>query len=124
MTGDEEVRNPEVFQQPDQVWRSLLLAITFGTVAFGLFLGGVAFAILHLRLARLPGGRAAAPPSAPAAATVHRDLFAVPGPPGSPLAVEPRALERFGWVDRAQGVVHVPIDVAMDLVVHEAGGKP
>jgi hypothetical protein len=71
---------------------------------------------LHLRQAHLPGGRA---PAWSAAASARRDLFVTPVV--SPLERERRALERFGWVDRAQGLVHVPIDVAMELV---AGGKP
>jgi hypothetical protein len=31
-------------------------------------------------------------------------------------------LETYGWVDRAQGVAHIPIERAMDLVAH--GAKP
>ena len=32
-----------------------------------------------------------------------------------------RRLGTWGWVDRKQGIVHMPIDQAMDLVVKEAG---
>lgn len=28
-----------------------------------------------------------------------------------------RALATYGWVDRARGIVHIPIDVAIDLVI-------
>src|SRR5205807_2303427 len=31
-------------------------------------------------------------------------------------------LERYGWVDRGRGIVHVPIDRAIDLVV--SGRRP
>jgi hypothetical protein len=121
-----EPRNDDVFQQPDHVKRNLLMGIVCGTVAFGLFLCGVAYAVLHLRMASLPGQLEArwAPP--PKSATVRRDLFAVPGPTPSPVEVEQRALQGFGWVDRGQGLVRVPIDVAMDLVVKGAaqGGTP
>ncbi len=33
-----------------------------------------------------------------------------------------RKLESYGWVDRKAGVVHIPVDRAMDLVVQ--GGSP
>ena len=33
------------------------------------------------------------------------------------------ALDRYGWVDRGNGVVHIPISRAMDLVL-ERGGLP
>jgi hypothetical protein len=33
-----------------------------------------------------------------------------------------RALNRLGWVDAASGVAHVPIDVAMGMLVERAGG--
>lgn len=33
-------------------------------------------------------------------------------------------LSGYGWVDRARGIVHVPIDKAMDRVVKLSGGAP
>jgi hypothetical protein len=33
------------------------------------------------------------------------------------------AVESYGWVDRAHGVVHIPIERAMDLIL-ERGGLP
>jgi hypothetical protein len=33
-------------------------------------------------------------------------------------------LQKFGWVDRPQGRVHIPIDVAMDLIVAQEGAAP
>lgn len=31
-----------------------------------------------------------------------------------------RALESYGWVDRERGIAHVPIEVAMEMVLREA----
>lgn len=33
------------------------------------------------------------------------------------------ALESYGWVDRSQGIVHIPIERAMELIL-ERGGLP
>jgi hypothetical protein len=35
--------------------------------------------------------------------------------------LEEERLHHYGWVDRARGVAHIPIDEAMDLVVAETG---
>lgn len=52
---------------------------------------------------------------------------------GSSRSAERARLERYGWVDRQAGVVHIPIERAMELVVEEeaastapvdAGGAP
>ncbi len=39
-------------------------------------------------------------------------------------AARNKHLSGYGWVDHARGVVHVPIDKAMDQVVKQAGGAP
>jgi hypothetical protein len=36
--------------------------------------------------------------------------------------LEEERLHQYGWVDRARGVAHIPIDEAMDLVVTENRG--
>jgi hypothetical protein len=33
-------------------------------------------------------------------------------------------LQSYGWVNRKQGIVHVPVDVAMQLYLAEKGRKP
>ena len=35
-----------------------------------------------------------------------------------------RRLNAFGWVDRDQGVAHVPIDRAIDIIVLQQVGAP
>jgi hypothetical protein len=46
-------------------------------------------------------------------------------------SVEEERLHRYGWVDRAEGIAHIPIDKAMDLIVAQStragiadGGAP
>jgi hypothetical protein len=38
-------------------------------------------------------------------------------------AKQQKQLESYGWVDQKAGVVQLPIDRAMDLVVRDFGGK-
>jgi hypothetical protein len=35
-----------------------------------------------------------------------------------------KRLEGYGWVDREKGLVHIPIEKAMDQVVSQAAGTP
>jgi len=47
-----------------------------------------------------------------------RPAVALPPPTAAPLrAEEARVLDSYGWVDRSAGVVRIPIDQAMRLVV-------
>jgi hypothetical protein len=39
-------------------------------------------------------------------------------------AAEDRVLHHYGWVDKAHGVVHIPIDQAKDMLVRNAGVPP
>ena len=42
---------------------------------------------------------------------------------GEIRAAEALRLSSNGWVDRGAGVVHIPIERAMDLVIEEAAGR-
>jgi hypothetical protein len=37
---------------------------------------------------------------------------------------ESAALERFEWVDRARGIVRLPIETAIDVVARRNAGRP
>ena len=39
-------------------------------------------------------------------------------------AAELRQLQGYGWIDRDKGIIHVPIDKAIDQLVAEKGKKP
>jgi hypothetical protein len=52
---------------------------------------------------------------------VHRKVLAPPNPALQNLRVEEaRVLGGYGWVDREKGIVHIPVERAMDLLVEEA----
>ncbi|HVV17265.1 MAG TPA: hypothetical protein VHH90_08690 [Polyangia bacterium] len=112
----------DVFQEPDQVPRGLLLRIAVGTLAVGLSLCIVAYLLLRAREHTLGGslalsGRALPPPHR--VAEVRQELFTITAPKPTVLEEQRRAVETYGWVNRARGVVRVPIEVGMDLVLGE-----
>ena len=75
---------------------------------------GAVFALLHLW--DVPGG-ADRSQGAHAAQAGGPDLQAAPQPDLAHYRAEKqRQLESSGWVDRAHGVVHIPIEDAMDLL--------
>jgi hypothetical protein len=37
---------------------------------------------------------------------------------------EGQQLDSYGWIDRARGIIHIPIDEAMSRVLREAGAAP
>lgn len=39
-------------------------------------------------------------------------------------AAEDRVLKNYGWVDKQQGIVHIPIDQAKEMLVRNAGVSP
>ena len=39
-------------------------------------------------------------------------------------AAKAKRLTTYGWVDKAKGVVHIPIDKAMDQVINQAASAP
>ena len=98
-----------------------------GVVALVVFLAGSIAAVLALRAVRQevnPDGPAALPAMAGQAkiGMVEQRLFenANMGPVWRKAAHD--RLQRFGWVDKEKGIVHIPIDRAMDMV--ERGARP
>jgi hypothetical protein len=98
-----------------------------GVVALIVFFLGSLAAGLAMRAVRQqvnPAGPAALPAAAGSAkiGMVEQRLFdhANMGPVWREAAR--RRLQTFGWVDKEQGIVHIPIDRAMDMV--EKGARP
>ncbi len=108
-----------------------------GVLLFGFWLGLSIAVILvavwgFLRVLERGGDRAQKPIEPQVAASLRRT------PPDPRLETDPLALRRglraredaqlstYGWVDRAGGVVHIPIDKAMAMIVQSGvpGGKP
>jgi hypothetical protein len=55
---------------------------------------------------------------------VEQQLFESARRGASDREVRLERLRSFGWVDRGQGVAHIPIDQAMDLVAKGVRAKP
>ena len=54
--------------------------------------------------------------------TIQTNYLSAPNPKIDELhAHEQQALNSYGWVDRQKGIVHIPIDQAMELMVRDAG---
>jgi hypothetical protein len=52
-------------------------------------------------------------------AGVRQEVFTITAPKPTPLEEQSRELERYGWVDRTRGLVRVPIEVGMELLLRE-----
>jgi len=113
-------RNPEIRLSEDAVPAYIFVIIAVVTL---LFLGGIGWAwiLYHDRAAALGGF--------PVPATIERAPRDISGVKqtlilydrrGQRLREEQlRRLESFGWVDRRGGIVHIPIDDAIDWLVEE-----
>ncbi|HYV51483.1 MAG TPA: hypothetical protein VE910_06230 [Dongiaceae bacterium] len=54
--------------------------------------------------------------------TIQKIYLSAPNPKIDELhAHEQQVLHSYGWVDRQKGIVHIPIDQAMELMVRESG---
>ncbi|KFE64775.1 hypothetical protein [Hyalangium minutum] len=57
-------------------------------------------------------------------ANVNQRPFALEKEAPRLRAAQDSRLERYGWVDRGAGVIHVPIEQAMDQVLAQEGRGP
>jgi hypothetical protein len=112
-----------IIQEPDRIharWIVMIAITTLVVFAIGIF---TAWTILQARQIRLLGGRHPAPP-----APIDRDEVGIVDqkPFDTRFTVDEqegqrRRLESYGWVDRERGIVHQPIERAMEQIVGEAG---
>lgn len=106
-----------------------VIAVLLGSMA--LFAGAVLWARDILRdetRAALPRGEAPAVEAGKAEiGIVDQQMFELEGRADRLRREQRRRLDSYGWVDRDAGVIHVPIQEAMDDVVQELsreGGAP
>ncbi len=114
--------NEDVFQEPDRLPRGLLLRIAVGTVAVGLSLCVIAFVLLRAREHGLRPSSAFPEAGLPAphrVGQVRQEVFTMAMPKPTPLEEQARSLEQYGWIDRRHGIIRVPVEVGMDLVLDE-----
>ncbi|MES1207134.1 MAG: hypothetical protein ABUS79_14450 [Pseudomonadota bacterium] len=113
----------DVFQEPDRLPHGLLLRITVGTITVGLSLCIIAYLLLRAREHGLRPSGVYPETNLPAphrVGQVRQEVFTIATPKPTPLEQQTRALEEYGWIDRRRGIVHVPIEVGMDLVLADA----
>jgi hypothetical protein len=109
-----------VRQQPDAIDAPRVVRATLGSAGVALVGVAVATRILLAQVgafapdARGPGG-AVAPPR-PEIGTIEQTLDDVARRGPDLEARQRRELERWGWVDRNDGIAVIPIDRAMDIV--------
>ncbi|WP_437949106.1 hypothetical protein WME98_52455 [Sorangium sp. So ce296] len=124
-------RRPDVRQEEDLLpWRRIL-AVAFAVVVIFFLLGIWSWMILRGREAELrPAGRTLARAKEGfeprgVVAGVDQRLFqrTASGEEGLGTMLNRRKREelgRFGWADRGRGIVQIPIEDAMSLVVEES----
>jgi hypothetical protein len=98
--------------------------IVWSAIAIAAVVGGVVLAVMGLlRLDGVsPGGDRFR--NVDAAGGQPSGLYAAPQPELARVRKEKDArLHSFGWVDRARGVAHIPIEDAMDLLAAQQQGE-
>ncbi len=113
-------RHDEVRYADDQVPRGLVLKILFGFVAVGAALCVVAYLLLRLRESQLrPDGRFPEKELGPPrdVATLRSAPFELASPAKERAERQRAAIHGYGWVDRARGLVRIPIDEEIELMV-------
>jgi hypothetical protein len=122
MSGEDQ-RRDEVRVQGDALPRGLIARTALATVMVGAALCFATYLIMRARILTVRPAydfpEAALPPPHEVS-TVKQELFAIPNPLPDAKAQARAQLETFGWVDRARGLVHIPIEAAMDLQARRA----
>lgn len=116
-------RRDDVRQEEDTIpWVRVAYAF-FITITLSLALIACAWSILKAREAELrPSGHFPEATLGPRrnVASVRQDLYGDMGEGQGLFADQRRQLERYDWVDKKKGLISIPIDRAMDLVVEES----
>ena len=104
-------------------WR-VLVGVLVATTALSFVLGGWACSLAR-RLGPKMGGPKpdAVEPVQLLHSSIERELFqSEPTEAAKHRAADRRRLDRWGWVDRDRGIVHMPIEAAMRM--HLQGRRP
>ena len=115
-----EAHVPQVTHEAERFSRVAISLIAICVVVFSTILAVVAVVLANARTRGLETAvpeRTAQPREV--ISNVRVDLFSTDGAGRALHAAQARRLSQYGWIDRQRGVVHVPIDVAMDLELAE-----
>ena len=115
----------KVRAEPDEIATPRLVAIAVGTLV--LFLAAsvaTGWGMEWWRRRLLPEGSPPSPAEVgrPKIGMVEQGLFESTRTGEDWTAAERRRLESYGWVDRKAGLIHVPVDQAMERVLR--GERP
>jgi hypothetical protein len=101
------------------VWLLIAMALSLGLVygTFWLFEGRQAVADVAAQQFPLAAGQEKEPPSPRLQTQPFKDLYLLRQGQGERLDV-------FGWADKANGIVHIPIDRAMELTRRSLTTRP
>ncbi len=135
MSGDasqsppDEPRHPEVSRQADVLPGGFILRVLLAAVMIAVSLCFATYLILRARMLQLRPSYSFPERHLPApheVATVRQELFRVADPRPTVQQEQVAGLAAFGWVDRARGIVRIPIETAMEIVARRsgAGGAP
>ena len=116
-----EAQVQQVSHEAERVARLPITLIACWVLGFAAVLCVVAVLVFDARSSSLDTQHSAlpTPQPGPELSDVRLDLF---GSPGAGQALQLRQRKRltsYGWVNREQGVVRIPIDVAIDLELAE-----
>lgn len=118
----QELHGFQVRQEKDNPRPKLLLVVT-AAVILSIIIGVIyTVFLMDSRIAQLPGQLLPAQFGKPREVR-GTEQYLFDDEPGFPEEVgarpERRALESYGWVDRAQGIVRIPIEEAKELLLEE-----
>jgi hypothetical protein len=110
-----------ITHEAERIARAPIVWVGIWAIAFSIVLGVVALILFHVRSNTIEGNVSAGEPRpGQPVSSIRTNLFHYqPGDGTKDKARQRRELERFGWVDREQGIVRIPIDTAIDLELAE-----
>jgi len=104
---------PPIEQEPDRVPRGL---VRISAAAVAISIAASIGATLLLGRAGLYEART---PESPPSTHLDLRLFDLPTEAEQLWLRADARLQRYGWIDRSRGIVHVPLDVAIELYLGE-----
>lgn len=103
---------PTIEQQPESVPRGLVRRAAL-VILIGIVLSVLATALLDRGLGEQQSISTRAP------RRIDQEVFSGPTRTERQLRQAAAHLRSYGWIDRERGIIHVPIDVAIDLYLTE-----
>jgi hypothetical protein len=113
-----------ITHEAERIARAPIVWVAIWATVFSIVLAVVALILFHVRSNTIEGNVSAGEPRpgqpVQPVSSIRTNLFHYqPGDGTKDKARQRRELEHFGWVDREQGIVRIPIDTAIDLELAE-----